>query len=213
MNNTWVVVPVIDSSFDYSTLMSTLKGGYTTSDIEVETTDEEGNTVITTEAHPNAGMTVPDFSNKIVLVHHTAGYTPTAGATDVLVEGDFNIAKLWNAGVKEASDNGATHAAVLNYISNLNPFIIEEAVAGAETADLINIADGGAFVIKTDSGLTADEQFSVYFADLDLFATATAAAKSTAEAPELVTFDVMPFIDSMSDKIANDGALYEAKYA
>ena len=213
MNNTWIVVPVIDSSFDYSTLMSTLKGGYTPSDIVTETTDEEGNTVITTESHPNEGMTASDFSNKIVLVHHTAGYTPTAGATDILVEGEFNIAKLWNAGIDEAADNGATHAAVVNYISNLNPFIIEEAVAEAETVDLINIADGGLFVIKTASGLKADEQFSVYFADLDLFAAAASSTRVSPAASEIVTFDVGAFIESVSDKIANDGVLYEAKHA
>ena len=213
MNNTWIVVPIIDSAFNYSTLMSTLKGGYTPSDIVTETVDEEGNTVITTEPHPNVGMTAPDFSNKIVLGHHTAGYPATPGAIDVLVEGDFNIAKLWNAGVEEALDNGATHAAVLNYISNLNPFVIEEAVVQAETVDLINIADGGLFVIKTTSGLKADEQFSVYFADLDLFATTSSSARASAEVSEIVTFNVDEFIAGMSEKIVNDGALYEAKHA
>lgn len=213
MNNIWIVVPVIDSSFDYSTLMFTLKGGYTASDIEIETIDEEGNTVITTETHPNAGMPAPNFSNKIVLVHHTAEYTPTVGATDVVVEGDFSISKLWNSGIKESFDNGATHAAVLNYISNLNPFIIEEAVSEHETADLINIADGGIFIIKTDSGLTADEQFSVYFADSDLFNRASTPAKSAFKAPQIVTFDSIPFINTMSDKIHNDAVLYESKYS
>ncbi len=213
MNTTWIVVPVIDSSFDYSTLLSTLKGGYVPSDIVTETTDEEGNTVVTTETHPNDGMTAPDFSDKIVLVHRAPGFTPVSGTTNVVVEGEFNISKLWNAGVSAAYEGGASHAAVLNYISNVNPFIIEESVTEAESADLINVADGSLFIIKTDSALRADEQFSVYFADLDLFGSATSLVKATPAAPEIATFDVAAFIESVSDKIAVDGQRYEAKHA
>lgn len=215
MKNIWIVSPIYNEAEDYSYLISSLSGNYVTQDIEVETTDENGQVVISYEPHPDQGLAAPDFSGKIVFVHN-GEHGDISGVHDLDVSGDFNIAKMWNEGFAYAKSNGATHVAILNAVSKINPHIIVKSVDEFENSSVVNIADGTAFIINTNSEILADEQFKVYFADLDLFKRAgdiDSLAFGSYPSSEIEQIQLTDFAISMKSVTDEDGVKYSEKYA
>lgn len=165
MNNIGIVIPVIDETVqDFSNLISDLCGNYQPKP-HIEISYEEGEEVETVIENPYSSMQCPNFSGKIVLVSHSP-LTPLDGTISVLVDGELNISKLWNAGINYASSNGYSHVVILNQVSSINPHIFEEAVSEVDSA-VINISDGGCFIVTP--GVVANENYRWWFADVDLF--------------------------------------------
>lgn len=197
MSNIWVAIPIIDKSFDYSKIISSLKGEYVI--------DEQSD-------HPNKGQDVPNYSNKIILIYRDNDFSPIEGTTQLIVDGEINISKMWNAAILEAKNNNASHLTFLNYIKEINPFIIEESVNSNIDEQMINIADGSVFVINLSNDIFADEQFRFYFADVDLFKR-TNAPRIVTEYYGIEYFDMNDFAESLSDITAQDGINFENKYS
>lgn len=167
MTDISIVIPVANSSVqNFDALVGELSGGYVPQDHITMTPDENGNPVETVVPNPFKNAPAPNYSGKIILVSHEPVAVPS-GAENVVVPGDLNVAKLWNAGAASAIAKGATHVVVLNEVSSINPHIFAEAVSDAGSAPVVNISDGGCFVLT--NGVTANETFRWWFADTDLF--------------------------------------------
>lgn len=167
MNNISIVIPVIDTNVqDFSALVNELRGNYVSQDITETKTDENGEEVIEViEETPYNSIPCPDYSGNIIFVSHSPVFTPE-GVENVIVEGELNVAKLWNAGVSHASSNGASRVVILNEVSSINPHIFAEAVE-EYNEPIINLSDGGAFIVSPE--VRANESYRWWFADVDLF--------------------------------------------
>lgn len=167
MNNISVVIPVVDTNVqDFSALVNELQGNYVSQDITETKTDENGEEVVEViEETPYNSIPCPDYSGNIIFVSHSPVSTPE-GVENVVVEGELNVAKLWNAGVNHASTNGASRVVVLNEVSSINPHIFAEAVE-EHSESVINLSDGGAFIVSPE--VKANESYRWWFADVDLF--------------------------------------------
>jgi hypothetical protein len=166
MNTVMIVVPVANPSVqNFDALVSELSGGYVPQDHVTVSVDENGVETETVIPNPFKEAAAPDYSGKIVLVSHEP-ITAPEGAQNVVVDGELNIAKLWNAGIAQAVADGATHVVVLNEVSSINPHVFDEAIEEAPSS-VINISDGGCFIVT--EGVSADEKFRWWFADNDLF--------------------------------------------
>jgi hypothetical protein len=168
MTDIHIIVPVANPDIqDFSNLVSELCGNYVPQDHVITTRDENGEEVEEVVENPYKDVPAPDYSNKITLVSHTAVDAPE-GADNIVVEGELNVAKLWNEGVAHAVANDATHVVVLNEVSSISPYVFADAV-DESTADVINLSDGGCFVVAPD--VEANETYRWWFADVDLFET------------------------------------------
>jgi len=168
MTDIHIIVPVANPDIqDFSNLVSELCGNYVPQDHVKTTRDENGEEVEEVVENPYKDVPAPDYSNKITLVSHTAVDAPE-GADNIVVEGELNVAKLWNEGVAHAVANDATHVVVLNEVSSISPYVFADAV-DESTADVINLSDGGCFVVTP--GVEANETYRWWFADVDLFET------------------------------------------
>lgn len=166
MTNIHVIVPVADSGIqDFTALVNDLCGNYVAEDHVEQSFDENGEPVETVVPNPYKDVAAPDYSNKITLVSHSA-LTAPAGADNVVVEGELNVSKLWNAGVAHAVTNGATHVVILNEVSSVNPHVFAESLEENDS-DIVNLSDGGCFIVKPT--VSANETFRWWFADLYLF--------------------------------------------
>lgn len=167
MNNISVVIPVVDTNVqDFSALVNELQGNYVSQNITETKTDENGEEVVEViEETPYNSIPCPDYSGSIIFVSHSPVSTPE-GVENVVVEGELNVAKLWNAGVNHASANGASRVVVLNEVSSINPHIFAEAVE-EHSESVINLSDGGAFIVSPE--VQANESYRWWFADVDLF--------------------------------------------
>lgn len=161
-----VVVPVADPSVqNFDALVSELSGGYVPQDHVEVSVDENGVETETVIPNPFKDSPAPDYSGKIIFASHAPVATPE-GVQNVVVDGELNVAKLWNAGVSQAIASGATHVAILNEVSSINPHVFAEAIEEAPSA-VVNISDGGCFIVT--EGVSANETFRWWFADNDLF--------------------------------------------
>jgi len=166
MTNIHIIIPVADSSVqNFDSLVNELCGNYVPQDHTTTTHDENGEGVEEVVENPYKGSPAPDYSNNITLVSHSS-LTPPTGSDNVVVSGDLNVAKLWNAGAAHAIQNGATHVVVLNEVSSISPYVFEEAVA-EHSEPVINLSDGGCFIVTP--GVEANETYRWWFADVDLF--------------------------------------------
>jgi hypothetical protein len=165
MTNIMIVIPVVDTNTqNFTNLIDDLSGNYVAEN-RIETSLEDGSEVETVVVNPYIGVENPDFSGNIILVSHSEIDCPE-NAQSVVVDGDLNIAKLWNAGIAQASQNGATHVVILNEASSVNPHMFSEAVLECNTP-VINLSDGGCFIVTPE--VTANETYRWWFADIDLF--------------------------------------------
>jgi len=165
MNNIKIVVPIADSSIqDFTDLVNDLSGNYIAED-RIETSFENESEVSTIVVNPYKDLNCPDFSGNIIFVSHDEIDCPE-NAESVIVSGELNIAKLWNAGISHAAENGATHVVILNEASSVNPHIFSEAVSESDKP-VINLSDGGCFIVTPD--ISANEAYRWWFADVDLF--------------------------------------------
>lgn len=174
MSNTWIVVPVRDNTVDLTTFVNKFAGGYvapetyTKKEFNSETKTFEDTAV----AHPYAGQTGPDFTDKIVFVNMEAGYTNYDKVVHVESFGEVNVPRLMNAGINHAVTNGAENVVVLSNPCDFDPFTISEAVADIAGKNIVNIADGAAFVLPGSSSLRLNEDLRVWFWAEDLYRTA-----------------------------------------
>lgn len=173
MNNISIVIPVVDTSIqDFSSLINELQGNYVSQDIVDVTVDENGEQVVEViEKTPYNSIPCPDYTNKIIFVSHSPVSTPE-GVENVVVEGELNIAKLWNAGISHASSNGASRVVILNEVSSINPHIFAEVIEEHDQP-VINLSDGGCFIVTPE--IKANESYRWWFADVDLFKNNTTA--------------------------------------
>lgn len=86
---------------------------------------------------------------------------------------ELNIHKWWNMGIDFATDRGATHVAVLNDDVQLIGDTINKVVSvmGPAAIGQPNIPSicGYFFVLNTKYGLRADERFTWWYGDNDLY--------------------------------------------
>jgi len=206
MTNIYIIIPVADSSVqNFDALVNELCGNYIAQDHTTATRDENGEEVEEVVENPYKGSPAPDYSNKITLVSHSALNTPE-GADNVVVEGDLNVAKLWNAGVAHASANNATHVVILNEVSSISPYVFEEAVA-EHSEPVINLSDGGCFVVTP--GVQANETYRWWFADVDLF-NSNETATCRKGFIDIVQDNRLPIEGDMQDIVDADIANYSA---
>lgn len=160
MTNIHIIIPVADpAKQDFSNLVSELCGNYVAKDHTI-TVDGEEQVV----ENPYKNSDPADLSGAITLVSSSDVIAPE-GASSLKVDGELNIAALWNAGIAAATH--ATHVVVLNEVSSINAAAIVKAVEEND-ADIINLSDGGCFVVKPN--IRANEEYRWWFADVDLFA-------------------------------------------
>ena len=160
MTNIHFVIPVIaPSSQDFTQLIDQLSGGYVQEDVVIERFDGEEETL----ENPYKGIEPLDFSGNITFVSNSEFNAPQ-GSNLILLDEELNIAKMWNAGIQNAED--ATHIVVLNEVSSINPVVIKNAI-DENDSDIINISDGGCFIVKPH--VRANEDYRLWFADIDLF--------------------------------------------
>lgn len=213
MTNIYIAVPVIDSRLDYSNLIKILTGEYTISDIKSENIKEDGTVEEIFIDHPNKNQDCPDYSNKIIFVYKDNNFETIPNIIQINISENFNISKMWNLAIQEAKNNNATHLVLLNYVKSINPFIIQEAVEQSIDSDIINISDGSAFILNMSSDITADEQFKVYFSDLDIFKRSQSMYKTTFEYDGIEIFDNYFIHEEFANEIQQDGIHFEEKYS
>lgn len=166
MSNIYVLIPVADpAAQNFDNLVGELTGNYVAEDIVRTVRDEEGNEVEEVITNPYATATPPDFSGKILLVSNHSISAPE-GAQTIVVDGELNVARLWNTGSSYAFSEGATHVVILNEVSSINPHVFALAVAEHDEP-VINLSDGGCFIITP--GVVANEAYRWWFSDVEIF--------------------------------------------
>ena len=148
MTDLWILNVIIEEDADYSQLINDLTGGFVASDIETEETDENGEKVITYTPHPHADLAAPDFSGKIIFAHLTDSYTTRDGVVNLDIS-KFKGTTAWNEGVAYAKSQGATHVAILNNVSSINPHVITLGFEGNDDKTVTNLSDGAAFIVTS----------------------------------------------------------------
>jgi hypothetical protein len=206
MTNIHIIIPVADPSVqDFSILVNELCGNYIPEDHTTTTRDENGEEVEEVVDNPYKNSPAPDYSNKIILVSHSPINAPE-GSENVVVDGELNVAKLWNAGVAHAAANSATHVVILNEVSSISPYVFEEAAA-EHSEPVINLSDGGCFVVTPD--VEANETYRWWFADVDLF-NSNETATCRKEFIDIIQENRIPIEGDMQEIIDADIANYSA---
>jgi hypothetical protein len=205
MTDIKIVVPVVNTSIqDFTNLVNDLSGNYVAEN-RIETSFEDGSEVETVVVNPYIGIENPDFSGNIIFVSHSEIDCPE-NAESVVVNGDLNIAKLWNAGIARAAENGATHVVILNEASSVNPHMFSEAVLECNTP-VINLSDGGCFIVTPE--VTANETYKWWFADIDLFNN-NEVGYFRKDFLNLVQENAIPIEGSMQDLVDQDQVNFTA---
>jgi len=190
--NTWILTTITEEDFDYSGLVSSLTGGYVADDIETRTTDENGEEVIEYTTHPHEGRNAPDFSGKIVFARFQNDYTEYAGVYNLEVD-EFKNTKAWNEGVAHAKSQGATHVVIMNQVTGINTHVIELAIEEAPNVSIINISDGGVFIVNTAFDFEANEAFNFWFEDNNILGKASefgSYARPALEEPQVQQIEI-----------------------
>jgi hypothetical protein len=190
--NTWISSTIVEEDFDYSSLVNVLSGDYVADDIETRTTDENGEEVIEYTPHPHAGLTAPDFSGKLVFAHFTDDYTNYDGVDHIVID-EFKATKAWNDGVAYAKANGATHVVIMNQVTHINPHVIKLAIDENPDVSVINISDGGVFIVNTAFDFAANEDYNFWFEDnniLNRAAQADSYARPAVEEPQIKQLEI-----------------------
>jgi hypothetical protein len=190
--NTWILSTIVEEDFDYSSLVNDLSGNYVADDIETRTTDENGEEVIEYTPHPHAGLTAPDFSGKLVFAHFSEDYVAYEGVDHIVVN-EFKNTKAWNEGVAYAKSKGATHVVIMNEVTHINPYILKLAIEENSDVSVINISDGGVFIVNTAFDFAADEDYNFWFEDNNILSRAAEAnsyARPAVEEPQVKQLEI-----------------------
>lgn len=204
MNNIYIIIPVADPSIqNFDSLVNELSGNYVPQNHTTTILNESGEEIEEVVENPYKGSPAPDYSNKIILVSHSTLNTPE-GADNVVVRGELNVAKLWNAGLTHAVANDATHVVVLNEVSSISPYVFEEAVS-EHPEPVINLSDGGCFILTPE--VEANETYRWWFADADLFNN-NEIAMCRKEFIDIVQENRIPIEGNMQDIVNEDISNY-----
>ena len=190
--NTWILTTITEEDFDYSGLVNSLTGGYVADDIETRTTDENGEEVIEYAPHPHAGRPAPDFSGKVIFARFQDDYTNYEGVYNLEID-EFKNTKAWNEGVAYAKAQGATHVVIMNQVTGINPHVLELAIEENPDVSVINISDGGVFIINTAFDFEADESYNFWFEDNNILNRASESgsyARPALEEPQVQQIEI-----------------------
>jgi hypothetical protein len=194
--NTYILSTIVEEDFDYSELINILSGGYITEDVEVKSPNRNRNSeddVIEYAPHPHADRPAPDFSGKIVFAHFTNDYVAYDGVSHIVVD-EFKNTKAWNQGVAYAKGLGATHVVIMNDVTHINPHVLELAIAENPDVSIINISDGGVFVVNTAFDFAANEDYNFWFEDnniLNAAAQSGSYARPPLEEPQIKQLQIV----------------------
>jgi hypothetical protein len=170
MTNLFILNTIIEKDADYSSAIRDLTGGFVASDIERKFYNRQTEEYeIERYPHPHADLDAPDFSGKIIFIHLSENINDVSGA-DNIKSSKFKFTTAWNEGVAYAKTKGATHVAILNNVQELNPHAIALALEGNEEKEIVSIADGIAFIVKSD--FSVDEKYNFWFVENDIFSEA-----------------------------------------
>jgi len=117
-----------------------------------------------------------NFSDRIIFVNNSPGYTRFSNVHHIEDFGEINIYRWWNTGINYAYDNGAEYVAILNddvvfdnlFISSICEFLIINKLA---IVDVLNSGNGGgsAWIMDLSYNLRLDERFRWWYGDTELF--------------------------------------------
>ena len=206
MTNLFILNVIIEEDADYSQLINDLTGGFVAADIEFKEKNENGEEVVTIKIHPHADLTAPDFSDKIIFAHFVDEYPSRDGVYDLNIS-KYKGTTAWNEGVAYAKSQGATHVAILNNVSAINPHILNLALSGNEDKSLIGLGDGAAFIVSSD--FSVDETYNFWFIDNQIFYDAQEAGTlgfASIEEPGIVQAEITSSREAFSSAIDEDFA-------
>ena len=206
MTDIQIIIPVANPDIqDFTNLINELTGNYIPQDHVKITTGENGEEVEEIVENPYKNTPAPDYSGKIILVAHEAVDAPV-GSESIVVDGPLNVANLWNAGIAHAAADGATHIVVLNEVSSISPYVFAD-VVDESTANVINLSDGGCFIVKPT--VEANNAYRWWFADVDLFENNDTDVVRK-EFIDIVQENRIPIEGEMQDIVNADMATYGA---
>lgn len=217
MENTWIVIPVRDNSLDLNVALDKLNGTYICPEkyVGFEYNEETRDFIEVERDHPHALEVGPDFTNKIILVHLSPGYTEISGTVQLEDFEPINIYRVWNTGIKYAFDNGADSVVLFNAVLDIDPFILSDAydLMIVEGTEVVNISDGAIVMISSKSLIRADEQFRIWFGDNDLYKRAEEVSSTfRADWARVAQLDEIEFDDEFKAIVAEDEIKYQAKH-
>jgi hypothetical protein len=204
MTNLFILNTIIEENADYSQLITNLTGGFVPADIENTEIGEDGEEEIVVTAHPHANLESPDFSGKLIFIHLTDGFNEIGGV-DHIKSSKFKFTTAWNEGVAYAKSKGATHVAILNNISNINPHVISLGFDGNEDKSVINLSDGAAFIVTSD--FSVEEKYNFWFVDNEIFTEAVEAGtfgRPSTEEPSIIQSELVSSKEAFESAIQED---------
>lgn len=210
MTNTLILNTILEESADYSKLIANLTGSYVAED---QTVDAQGQELEEPIEHPHKALVAPDFSGHIRFAHFTNDYEELAGVSHV-VASELNTSKVWNESFAFAKENGYSHLVVLNGVTSINPHIISLAIENYGDKDIVNISDGGAFIINCSSNFSANEEYKLWFADNQILLAAAESgsyARNDESFVELSQAEITTNFAAVNEAIQADIALHESK--
>lgn len=213
IDTTWVVVPV-RNDIDLSDLMTRLDGSFVapeTYEVTKGFNHETGEPDVEVLPHPYFGQAAPSFAGRIVFIDDNGNTYP--GVTTLTRDHETpNISADWNLGIDYAKANGASYILVLSGPNLFDPFMVPEALDAIDNApsDVLNIADGVAWMIDADSIVRPDEQFRIWFAANDVFRQAGDLAMYRCAFAGVEELDPMEVDSAITEQ---DHANYDAKWA
>jgi len=206
MTNLFILNTIIEEDADYSQLITNLTGGFIPADIERTEKNEDGEEELTVTTHPHADLQAPDFSGKIIFVHLVDGFVETEGV-DHIKASKFKGTTAWNEGVAYAKSKGATHVAIINNVSDINPHVISLGFEGNEDKSVVNLADGAAFIVTAD--FAVEEDYNFWFIDNEIFSDAAEAGtfgRPSIEEPNIVQAELTSSAEAFNAAVQEDFA-------
>ena len=171
MENIWIVVPVTSNDVDLSDFIDKLCGKYVAPEkFLFEKINSQTKSFETVELdHPYFNIEAPTFENKIIFVNMIENYKKYDKVNHVESFGEINIPRLMNAGIEYAKKQNADKILVLSNPCNFDIFIINEAAQKMKNGEIINIADGAAFMLPGDTKITLNENLRIWYWAEDLY--------------------------------------------
>jgi hypothetical protein len=203
MENIKILCTILEESVDYSKLINDLTGNYVAEQITV---DESGEELETPIDHPHKDLVAPDFSGNVTFAHFVDEYNAYEGVSHVKVD-SMATTKAWNQGFSTAKTANATHLVILNGVSNINPHQIRLALEEHSDKDVINLSDGGAFIVKCSSDFNANEKYNLWFADNEIFewaANNNSYATGRYDQPEIVQTEIVSLKSELDAAVEAD---------
>lgn len=119
-----------------------------------------------------------EFTDKIILARFVETPIAYPGTIDLNVP-VFKNTTAWNLGFAMAKAAGATHVVVMNSPKSITVTDITVFVEANPDAPVINISDGGAFILNTSSDFVANEDYNFWVEDSNIIRDAIVARTET----------------------------------